>query len=497
MKNTLLKFVVSFVVGIFAADMLDYRSFNLPQTRYIALIALSIALLGTLTALASKQKKKVWQVCFTVAALATFALLGAFRYQQTHDAVASEWPDGKRIYEATVVDGPTERKKTNRYVISIGGKTVYAYLPKSVRLTAGERLRMEAQIKPPENFAETDFDYARYLYHHKVSGTIPFIKEADMQRIGSESESKMPAVFFSRLRSQVRQRYSLFGFSDEELGILSALSIGDKSLLSDTQREVFSAAGASHVLALSGLHVGIVYLLLSTLLGRKRGTRRGRLLKEGLIVLSLWLFALLAGMSPSIVRAVTMCTIYAFVKCLGGANSSFDTLLLSAFVMLVFQPFQLFELSFQLSFGAMAGILLIPTFRPRNYFLSIVVLSLCAQLGTLPLTLHAFGVFPTYFLITNLVVMPLTYAIMLCIGLWWLASWTPLVSWLTPVLGWLVRQMNLLVGTIASLPHSQWQAVRISWEWVLILYTALALAVLLYRRLRRNVADYYTSMRID
>ena len=497
MKNTLLKIVVAFVLGIGIADALEYRAIDLSQQAYAIAIAACIVLLVGLFFLIPKNGKNALRTIFTIGVLLSFALLGGFRYQQMHDKVVYEWPTEERVYEGKITEGPTERKKTNRYVLLLNGKTVYAYLPKTALYEVGETLRIKARVKAPENFEGLDFDYARFLYHHQVAGTIPYVKERDIEKIAGRRGEKAFLTRVSSLRSQMKRRYAQFGFQDEELGIVTALSVGDKSLLSDAQRDVFSTAGASHVLALSGLHVGIIYMLLSGLLGRKRGERRWRFVKEVVILLSLWLFALLSGMSPSITRAVMMCTIYSLVKMLGNNNKPINTLLLTAMIMLIWQPFQLFDLSFQLSFAAMLGILLIPSSHSGNYFVNILILSVAAQLGTLPLTLHAFGAFPVYFLLTNLIVLPLTYAVMMCIVLWWMVSWTPLVAWATPALCWLVGKMNYVIGSIASLPHSQLHVGKISWATVLILYIVIALIVLLLRRFYKNYSTIRSAMKIE
>ena len=231
--------------------------------------------------------------------------------------------------------------------------------------------------------------------------------------------------------------------------------------------------------------------------GKKKGSVWVMYIIYAVIILSLWLFALLSGMSPSITRAVMMCTIYSLVKMVGNNNKPIDTLLLTAMIMLLWQPFQLFDLGFQLSFAAMLGILLIPASRSGNYFVNILILSVAAQLGTLPLTLHAFGVFPVYFLLTNLIVLPLTYAVMMCIVFWRMVSWTPLVAWATPALSWLVGKMNYVIGSIASLPHSQLHVGKISWTTVLILYIVIALIVLLLRRFYKNYSTIRSAMKIE
>ena len=497
MKNSLLKIAAFLALGIGIADAFEYHSLMFSQYIYLGIILFCLFLMLMLNRAPSSLRGIGKKTLFACLALLTFSFIGGWRYQQVHDKVTTDWPNEEILYKGKIIEGPSERKKTLRYVMQVEGKTIYAYFPKTVTYEAGDELQLKTRIKAPENFEGADFDYARFLYHRRIAGTAPFVKESAILPAEEGKKEGHLSSFFPSLRKTLRRRYECFGFKDNELGIITALSLGDKSLLSDEQREVFSASGASHVLALSGLHVGIIYFLLSLLLGRKRGARRGRFVKEALIVLSLWLFAFLTGMSPSITRAVTMCTIFALVQMMGGRRSSIDALFLTAFVMLLVQPFLLFDASFQLSFGAMLGILLVSEHTPRNVFLSIILLSFAAQLGTFPLVLHYFGVLPTYFLLTNLVIFPLIYVIMACIVLWWMVSWTPLAAWATTALGWLVSQMNHILSWIAALPGSQLAVGKISWLWVALLYLLVAILIIVIRRLRNNIRRYHAAFKTN
>ena len=205
------------------------------------------------------------------------------------------------------------------------------------------------------------------------------------------------------------------------LGALSALTLGDKRGLSKEVREAYSDAGASHVLALSGLHVGLIYGMVAMVLRGLIRRRNLRWLRELLIVVVLWGFALLVGMSASVVRAVAMCSLFAAARWVSdGTTSSLHVLSLTALVMLLVRPLYLFDVGFQLSFMAMASILCLElylealvrkqTLHPvMAYLAGIVCMSTAAQLGTFPLVLHHFGTFPTYFLLTNLLAIPLLF----------------------------------------------------------------------------------------
>lgn len=201
---------------------------------------------------------------------------------------------------------------------------------------------------------------------------------------------------------------------DDELAVVSALTIGDKSELTPELKAVYSGAGTSHVLALSGLHVGILSCIFYFLFQPMRKIRGGRMFQLLAVAVILWIFAFISGLSPSVVRAVTMCTLYLVASVVvENGFCGFFSLSLAAFIMLFYNPMYLFDISFQLSFVAVLSIILFYPImsewvksdnRVVRYVWSAMSVSLAAQLGTLPLILYYFGTFPTYFLMANLFV---------------------------------------------------------------------------------------------
>ena len=176
-------------------------------------------------------------------------------------------------------------------------------------------------------------------------------------------------------------------FRDDGLGVLAALSLGDKRALSNELRTIYSDAGASHVLALSGLHIGVIYAILAFVMRGAVPSRRLRWLRELLIIVILWLFALLVGMPASVIRAVSMCTLYTLAHWISHDSSPLHTLTLSALIMLMVRPLYLFDVGFQLSFMSMAAILILSPYveqfttchtlpRIPAYFVGIIGMSI-------------------------------------------------------------------------------------------------------------------------
>jgi competence protein ComEC len=233
-------------------------------------------------------------------------------------------------------------------------------------------------------------------------------------------------------------------------------------------------------LALSGLHLMIIYTLITLLLGR----RRLRLTTQVLTVLAVWAFALLVGLSPSVTRAAFMITVYALLSLGYRERMSVNTLAFVAMVMLMFNPYALFDIGFQLSFAAVLSILLfhpllvkfIPSHllqrhRWLNMLWSMTIVSVSAQIGTAPLVAYTFGRFATTFLLANYIVIPLAtlvlYLTLACVLTWW---WSAVQWWIAKGLSVIVLLMNRLLEYMASWSFSSIEAVQLSATQVVLLY---------------------------
>ena len=218
-------------------------------------------------------------------------------------------------------------------------------------------------------------------------------------------------------KTAISSRLDALAGGGSEGAILSAIAIGDRSGIGSGLKSDFRASGAMHLIALSGLHVGVLYLFLSLtlcLLGHSRCARYARKL---IILLLLWSYATVSGMSKSILRAVTMISVYEAGELFGSRRDLKRALAISAFATTLFDPDAPFQIGFQLSYGAMAGILwLYPRIESllecrsplMEKLWSTLSVSLACQAATAPLVWLYFGSFPKYFMITNLAAIPLT-----------------------------------------------------------------------------------------
>lgn len=471
-----------------------------------------------------------WRLCTGTRAVAIVWLLiatvcmGALRWQLAHDHVVVGWPQQPVTCMATVVSAPHHSPRTERYTVRLAGHNIYAYVQRDAQghvphVSVGDSVQLlRVQIRSPQAIPDAPgFDYPRYLYGHAIAGTA-YVPHASWIPQPARDVSPTFRLRVQRqivaLRQTITQRYGQAGFPPEVQGILEALTIGQKDHLTDDVRDAYRASGASHLLALSGLHVTVILLLLmlpGTLLGRSRW-----LLPVALAVL--WLFAVLAGMTPSIQRAVILCTVYAVATQLGSDRFPLNALSLTALLMLLVKPYVLFDVGFQLSFASMAGITLaVPLLdgwrqshladgsghtqrqsyvgRVGQKIVSLSLVSVAAQMGTAPLVLYHFGTFPTYFLLTNLVAVPLIYIVMAFLILWWMPlpiAWHAVVGHaLTAV----VTTLNRFLSWVAALPASQFHVDRFTLPEVLLLWL---LIVLVSRALlKKHPQALYISLAVS
>jgi competence protein ComEC len=291
------------------------------------------------------------------------------------------------------------------------------------------------------------------------------------------------------------QQYQKMGIEGQELGIISALTLGYREDLDKDVQRAFSASGAMHVLAVSGLHTGIVWgivmwiLTLGVLYKPLWEDKFRRWLLNISTIVLIWAYAFLTGLSPSVMRSALMLTFWALSSLLEQQTSRWNPLLAAAVVILIVNPLALWSVSFQLSFAAVAGIMLfgssmqqavVSKGRVWQSVSGLLIVSLAAQLGTMPLTLHYFGQTSNYFALTNLIVVPMA-GILLSLGFSTLAmSWCAVGEWLGWATKWCTWLLNQAVQWIESLPYSTTHMHLSEWG-VIGLYGAIICGLLMMR----------------
>ena len=300
------------------------------------------------------------------------------------------------------------------------------------------------------------FNYKRYLkkqgVYHQVflRNTAYLIKESDEKSIYRIAEN---------IRNTIEKELINNGFKGEELAVIKALILGQRNNISKELLEDYTNAGAIHILAVSGLHVGIILLILSFILKPLERVKNGKIIKIFLIVLLLWFFAIIAGLSASVVRAVTMFTAIAIGMTFNRKTFVQHTLIASMFVLLLCKPMFLFDVGFQLSYLAVFSIV---TIQPKLYslwnpkwiitdkFWQLFTVSIAAQLGVLPVSLFYFHQFPGLFMLSNLVIIPFI-GIILIFGILviTLSLFQMLPSFIADVYMFIISLMNRFVSWIS------------------------------------------------
>ena len=479
-KYPILRLAIPLATGVFFAERF-HALFPLDGV----LVALVVLLAGLGIAAFFRNYTGRWM--FGAGIMAFLFLAGYARMEGQWRQVDVDWPSEKRAYRGTVQETPVEKKRSIQYRVRVNGRDVLLYLSKdsmSRSVDMGDQLLFHARIEKPVNRNDSSgFDYARYLMLRKISG-VAFASSGSWKK-----QERRPELTLKQRALKVRERiveeYRSWGWSGDRLAVLSALTIGHKAELDDDLRERYSVAGISHVLALSGLHIGIVWMLVGFLLAPLERNRLGSWLKWVVSTVFLWCFAFVAGLEASVVRAVVMCMLMGLGRVAGSRALSLNTWGIAAFFMLLYNPFYLFDVGFQLSFLAVLFILL---YYPLVYRLlpsenrlcrwgwGVVSVSMSAQLGTAPLVMYCFSNFSVYFLLANVVASVL---VPLIVGLGFLAlflSFVPFLQvWVVKALGWLVDGINLTAHEIsgwplASLSGADVSMVEVGWMYGLLFF---------------------------
>ena len=294
-------------------------------------------------------------------------------------------------------------------------------------------------------------------------------------------------AFFMKQRDKLLERYYDNGIDGDVYAVLAAMTLGDKSALTRNIKDTYSVSGASHVLALSGLHLGIIYMLLSLFLP----SRRWPALSQLIIILAIWAFVFLVGMSVSVVRSAVMLTVYGLLSIGYRDKMSINVLSFTAIAMLMWNPAWLFDVGFQMSFMAVFAILLfMPLFDDvfsAEYLMEhrwvkrlwgLVAVSFSAQLGVAPLIAFYFGRFSTYFLLTNFIVVPAAMVIL------WLSIVVLVFPSLAYLLLYIVQFVNAALLRITVIPGASIDGLHPSVTQVVLIYVLIFCIYLLIERIK-------------
>lgn len=463
----LIKITASFVLGILIAH------YTKPAFLF-SLIAVLLSLLTLFSVYFYAKSKLVLTNLFGISVLSTALFIGIFT------TVTQDPSRNKTHYihfisnqnkNCAVVLIIEEKLKTtavsNRYVaqiISLDGKTTCGKLLLNLKKSTPLKIEIGFKIQaigtirktmPPMN--PNQFDYGKYLENQHIYGQM-YVNSTSLK----SSRIKEKSVFYyaSLLRNKIIQNLEKNHFHKSELSVVAALILGQQQDISPEIVRDYQYAGAVHVLSVSGLHVGFILLFITFLLKPFPNSRSGALVKLIIVITFLWAFGLLAGFAPSVVRSVTMFSFVAVGMFLRRSVNIYNTIAISALLILLFQPSFLMDVGFQLSYAALYFIVWLqpllvslwtPKYKLTSYLWDIITVSFAAQIGTFPMSIYYFHQFPGLFFVTNLVILPgMSLILGLGVIVMFLAAFDWIWSPLLKALEWSIFLLNKVIAWVAS-----------------------------------------------
>jgi competence protein ComEC len=437
------------------------------------------------------------------------ATLTSLKYKDTSTISEVLIEKNNQLLIGEIIEPPQLKARSIKTVLKIkgvknkdiwieGNGKVIIYLQKdnlSGNLDIGDVISFEPKLENvPKPKNPNEFDFRKYLSFHLIHQQA-FLRSNNWKLIQKHPSFGLQK-FASNSRKYLIDILENKGLKDKELAVASALILGYKDNIDAQLKSAYSSAGAMHVLAVSGLHVGVIFLIFSQLLAFIDKMQYGGIIKGIILILILWSYALLTGLSPSVMRAATMFSFIVAAKMTKRNSSFFNTLAASALVLLIYNPLLIMEVGFQLSYLAVIGIVIIQPWINNwfsfKYWLpkqiwEITAVSIAAQIATFPLGLLYFHQFPNYFMLSNLIVIPLAVGI-LYLGIIALSlSLIPLVGdYLAIGLKYVIQFLNYSVNFIDQLPYSLSENIRFSVidTWLIYLLIVCIICLIAYRKFK-------------
>lgn len=491
-----LRIILPFAAGI----LLQYYFYLIPPLLWL-LVAAGLVLAASATWLSLSRLYRLRWLPGTGLSL-VFLGLGCLVLEQRQienraDWIGKSYTGGEKVI-ATILEPLVEKPRSfkavaeTREIMTPGGNQpvkgrLLLYFQKdsglAARLGYGTRILISKPLQPISNTGNPGgFDYKRYCafqdIHHQV-----YLRPEDYQVEGTDDKTWFKETLINA-RMWVLSTLRTYIHGPDELAVAEALLIGYRDDLDKELVQAYSNTGVVHIIAISGLHLGMIYAAMIWLLSPLRGKRGYRFIKPISILLVLWGFSFLAGAGPSILRSAVMFSCIVAGESFGRRTSIYNTLAASAFLLLLFEPYFLWDVGFQLSYTAVLGIVAFSKpvsnwFYFRNKLLShtwrLSAISIAAQVLTLPVVLYYFHQFPNLFLFTNLFIVPLS-GLVLFGGIALLAaSFIPLIaSKLAVAVEWLTWLMNTFIRRTDQLPFAVTDGIGLSFPSALLLFAAIS-----------------------
>lgn len=482
-KTPFIRLLVPFIAGIM---LQSYIGFSLPVI-IITIVSFTIAFfLFRLFPFALRFKWKALQGLMLNMMLLGLGLLITWQKDIRHDAnwYGNNYHDSD--YLVIRINEPLTEKpksfKTEGYieavihddsVIHCKGKLL-VYLSKdsiAQQLRYGDKILIHKDLQAIKNSGNPGaFDYKQYLLFRGITSQV-YLNRDEFVVLKEKNEEWLDKFLFS-IREKVISTIHKYVPGEKEQGLAEAILIGYKDDLDKNLEQSYINTGVVHIIVIAGLHLGMVYWVLMLFTRGLRKRKNLKWLSAVIIIPCLWIFSLATGAHPPVMRAALMLTCIVFAECLQRKTSVYNTLALTAFLLLCYDPFWLWDAGFQLSYAAVVSI--VTFMRPiynrvyiKNKALDLIwkinAVSIAAQILTIPFSIYHFHQFPNFFLLTNFVAVPLGMGILLGeIFLCLISFMQPLAFFAGHILSWLIWLMNSYIERIDSLPFSVWSDLQIT-----------------------------------
>jgi len=395
----------------------------------------------------------------------------------------------------------TENSRTvkGKILLSISKDSINKELVPGMKLLVPYNLKNIAEPLNPYRF-----NYRNYMQKQRVEKQLQ-VGNSEIKILNEKEESAVS--YASKLRETIIQELSKTKIEKNELAIIQALLLGQRQDISKEIYEEYAAAGAIHILAVSGLHVGIILFILNWLFKPFNYFKNGLIFKTILLIILMWGFTILAGLSPSVVRAVTMFSFIAIGMQMRRKTSVLNSLFISLFILLLVNPYFIFQVGFQLSYLAVFAIVTIqpklfklwqPKFKITKYFWGLLSVSIAAQIGVLPLSLFYFHQFPGLFFLSNLVVLPVL-GIILGLGILViiLSLLNLLPNFIAETYGKLISLMNQFISWVAGKEEFVFTDIHFNiWQNLSAYLLIFFFILLLYQKSFRNLVFFLCGILI-
>ena len=416
--------------------------------------------------------------------LSVGALLAWHKDIRNNDRWLGNFYNEKDGLIVTLVEPPVEKTKsikanaTLTYLLQSGklipveGKIILYFKKDSLlQLAYGSQVIFKKPLQEIKNSGNPGgFDYKRYALFQGITHQV-YLKPEEFIVLNEKKENWFNKfIYTSREKVLTILRNNIKG--EKELGLAEALLIGYKDDLDQSLVQSYTNTGVVHIIAISGLHLGLIYWLLGLIFKPLKKRKSISWLRPVFIITGLWLFSILAGAQPSILRSAVMFTCIVFGETLSKKTSIYNTMALSAFILLCINPYWLWDVGFQLSYAAVLSIIIFMQpvynwFYIKNKLLDGIwklnAVTIAAQILTVPLSIYHFHQFPVYFILTNFLAVPLSSAIVLGEILLCAIFFIPFIALLIgKLLAWFIWLMNTYIQKIELLPFSLWDSLQIT-----------------------------------